>query len=139
MALYNVDSNVAAASGYPSFDVAAARASCVAALALSAVCLCGSLASLLCGWTLMMDRLSFLHLACGFWGGLLTTWYLLDDWRWQAAWLVPPRLRARAAGCTLARHSAPSPATQVAMGAVCAAASSLRGRHPRRHAPLRHA
>jgi hypothetical protein len=99
MALYSVDANVGAgrARGAPAGvgaawasagagDAGAAAASCTAALVVSALLLAGNQASLLCGYTLMLDQLSFVHAACGLAGGALMTAYVLEAWRWQAAW-----------------------------------------------------
>lgn len=104
MALYNVADSVRATQwvmGDGSADPAsqtAASVSCSVALILSALCLVGTQLSLMFGWTLMLDRLSFIHMVSGFWGGLLTTCYLLDGWRWQSVWwlfglfALPPAL-----------------------------------------------
>ena len=109
MALYGVAESVRVTPwalgvvGDGAASLTEATTSCTIALVLSALCLAGTQLSLLCGWTLMLDRLSFLHLACGFWGGLLTTWYLLAGWRWQSAWwlfglfALPPALCEAAA------------------------------------------
>lgn len=121
MALYSVDANVgasrsragagvgaawAAAGGG---DAGAAAASCTAALVVSALLLVGCQASLLCGGTLMLDRLSFAHAVCGLAGGALTTAYVLEAWPWQGAWwlcgilALPPALAEAATLVALSR------------------------------------
>ena len=119
MALYSVDANVGASragagagagaswASAAAGDAGAAAASCTAALVVSALLLAGCQASLLCGGTLMLDRLSFAHAACGLAGGALTTAFVLEAWPWQAAWwlcallALPPALAEAASTVAL--------------------------------------
>lgn len=82
------DSNVSA--GLPadssSAAVSAAANSLLAALGLAVICHAVCLAGLFLGWTLFADRLNAMHMVLHFFGGVLTSWFIIDLWGYASYW-----------------------------------------------------
>ena len=69
-------------------DGAALASSLQAALALSVISLAAQLAGLLSGATLLASRLNVLHCLLHFFGGVLTAFFVADQWPAGSFWAI---------------------------------------------------
>ena len=90
LALGSMAGNVA--NGLPATasagDVTRATASLRAALAISLIALGVQLAGLLSGVTLLHARLNVMHCLLHFFGGVLTAWFIADQWGYTSYWWI---------------------------------------------------
>lgn len=65
-----------------------AQRSLLAALGLSIVAFIVQFSGLFFGWTMFVNRLNMCHVVLHFFGGVLTAWYLVDQWGYLSFWYV---------------------------------------------------
>ena len=88
LAFYNTGVNVAA--GFPlggsASDLASGLASLQAALVIAMLCFIVQFGGLLSGYTMFRSPLNLFHCVMNFFGGVLTSWYLIGAWGYLSYW-----------------------------------------------------